>query len=213
MRIWDKATLVDVIATIEWDADNMYLFVDALVWPYDYSSLRYVDPIAFFIQRPDSFIKIETEMYNWKSWDHLWEKNPFEEDVNNWYMNKWWSYTWCDVRDTPELDFDVNNNNSIRSVRYHYHTYWWDHLEWWMHISKKEHVKVTVWCLHQWWRIDYTIVDWKLIERADAQGNPSDRIAGWDDVMNLTNTVHIINQDDYDRMYQHHPDDIYLVTE
>ena len=214
MRIWDKATLVDVIATIEWDADNMYLFIDALIWAHNYSFLRYVDPITFFTPKTESFRKMENAMYDWRTSEHLWEKNPFEEDVIKWYMTKWWSFTWCDLRGTPELDFDVNDNNKIKSVRYHYHTYWWDHLEWWMYISRREHVKVTVWCLYQWWRIDYTIVDWTLIERADAVDNHApDWIAEWDLAENLTSTVHIINQTDYDRMRERDPEDFYFVTE
>ena len=83
-----------------------------------------------------------------------------------------------------------------------------------MYISRREHVKVTVWCLYQWWRIDYTIVDWTLIERADAQDNHApDWIAEWDLAMNLTSTVHIINQADYDRMRERDPEDFYFVTE
>jgi len=191
----------------------MYLFIDSMIWIRPYSDLMYFDIIRFFIPKPKDIEHLETDYYSWNQEKHLWETNPFKEDLYKWLLWKRWAVHTCFNMREHTLEF-YNDSSDAKRIKYSYYTYWWDHLEAWMYISKREWLKIDAECIYEWWRVDYTIDNWVLVQRVEAEETERpDWITEDEWIMNLTNTVHILNQESYDRMLEHNPWDLYFVTE
>jgi len=189
MKVWNNNEPIKITISVTFDKDR-YPYIMPNRWP---------NPILYWVDK-SWLAELARLSDEWRRGEHIWEKDPFEEDISDWRMKNWWanySCNGCLCQSSIWPDWKI-------SECYTYMTYWWDHLEWRMYISRRFGSFVTAECMY-WmnWRIEYKIDHWKLIERVDVppQKVPDEFITKWSDLKESLVTFSILRAIDYDRLH------------
>lgn len=209
MKLYKNDWYISIDVTIEWDEENLRRFKQR--WFLDRGYWN-VDPIRSIIRIPKKIQQLQHMSWTWQCHeeDHLWESNPFTDDVNEWLMRNWWAYDSCMSTSRPHYEI----NDHLENICLSYRTKWGDHLEWRMKISWELWLKISATCTYIWWRVYYEVKDWKIISHQDVSWEPPfEFIAEWELPRNNNVIVRTMTQEMYDREHWLDQQTIYFITE